>query len=70
MSLAAQQPTLVSRKSPSIGFGRCSETRVRAPDILGVVDKFELVSGGGEMDHSEEAVGQLIVSGSDCAVDL
>lgn len=34
------------------------------------MDKFEPVSCGGEMDHSEEAVGQLIVSGSDCAVNL
>lgn len=37
---------------------------------LGGVDKFEPVSGGSEMDHSEEAVGQLIVSGGDGAVDL
>ena len=34
------------------------------------MDKFEPVSGGGEMDHSEEAVGQLIVSGGDGAVDF
>ncbi|TWH78271.1 hypothetical protein IQ25_04227, partial [Novosphingobium taihuense] len=32
-------------------------------NCLGGVDKFEPVSGGGEMDHPEEAVGQLIVSG-------
>lgn len=38
--------------------------------LLGGVDKFEPVSGGGEMDHSEKAVGQLIVSGGDGAVDL
>ncbi|TWH84519.1 hypothetical protein IQ25_02274, partial [Novosphingobium taihuense] len=37
---------------------------------LGGVDKFEPVSGGGEMDHPEEAVGQLIVSGGDGAVDF
>jgi hypothetical protein len=37
---------------------------------LGGVDKFEPVSGGGEIGHSEEAVGQLIVSGGDSAVDL
>ncbi|GEM_PF-2003698 len=37
---------------------------------LGGVDKFEPVSGGGEMDHSEEAVGQLIVSGGNGPVDL
>lgn len=37
---------------------------------LGCVRKLEPVSGGREMDHSEEAVGQLIVSGGDGAVDL
>ena len=37
---------------------------------LGGVDKFEPVSGGGEMNHSKEAVGQLIISSSDGAVDL
>jgi uncharacterized protein GlcG (DUF336 family) len=37
---------------------------------LGGVDKFEPVSGGGEMDHAEEAVGQLIVSGGNGPVDL
>lgn len=41
-----------------------------ASSMLGGVDKFEPVSGGGEMDHAEEAVGELIVSGSDGAVDL
>jgi hypothetical protein len=33
--------------------------------VLGGVDKFEPVSCGCEMDHSKEAVGQLIVSGGD-----
>ena len=37
---------------------------------LGGVDKFEPISCGGEMDHSEEAVGQLVVSGGNGAVDL
>ena len=37
---------------------------------LGGVDKFEPVSCGGEMDHAEEAVGQLIVAGCDGAIDL
>lgn len=37
---------------------------------LGGVDKFEPVSGGGEMDHTEEAVGKLVVSGRDGAVDF
>jgi len=39
-------------------------------DELGGVDKFEPVSGGGEMDHSEKAAGQLIVSAGNGAVDL
>ena len=39
-------------------------------NCLGGVDKFEPVSGGGKMDHSEEAVGQLIIPGGDGAVDL
>lgn len=30
--------------------------------ILGRVDKFEPVSGDGEMDHSKEAVGQLVAT--------
>ena len=34
------------------------------------MDKFEPVSGGSDMDHAEEAVGQLVVSGGDGAVDL
>jgi hypothetical protein len=38
--------------------------------MLGGVDKFEPVSGGGQMDHAEEAVGELIVSGGDGAVDF
>lgn len=34
------------------------------------MDKFEPVSGGGEMNHAEETVGKLVVSGCDGAVDL
>lgn len=34
------------------------------------MDKFEPVSGGRDMNHVEEAVGQLVVSGGGCAVDL
>lgn len=34
------------------------------------MDKFEPVSGGGEMDHAEEAAGQLVVAGGDSSVDL
>jgi hypothetical protein len=37
---------------------------------LGGVDKFEPVSGAGEMDHAEEAVGKLVVAGGDGAVDF
>ena len=37
---------------------------------LGGVDKFEPVSGGGDMDHAEEAVGELIIPGGDGAVDF
>lgn len=37
---------------------------------LGSVDKFDPVSGGSEMDHSEEAVCQLVVARRDGAVDL
>ncbi|WCP15805.1 Non-homologous end joining protein Ku [Sphingobium sp. AntQ-1] len=37
---------------------------------LGGVDKFEPVSGGGEMDHAEEAIGQLVVAGCDGTVDF
>jgi len=37
---------------------------------LGRVDKFEPVSGGGDMDHAEEAAGELVVAGGDGAVDL
>lgn len=43
---------------------------MKALRALGGVDKFEPVSGGGEMDHAEEAIGQLIVAGCDGAVDL
>ncbi len=37
---------------------------------LGGVDKFEPVSGGGKMDHSEKAVSQLIVTSGDGSVDF
>lgn len=40
------------------------------PHMLGGVDKFEPVSGGGDVDHAEEAVGKLVVAGGDGAVDL
>ena len=38
--------------------------------ILGGVDKFEPVSGGCDLDHSEEAVSQFILLGRHGAVDL
>lgn len=44
--------------------------RGQHPYVLGGVDKFEPVSGAGEMDHSEEAVGQLVIAGGDGAVDF
>jgi uncharacterized protein GlcG (DUF336 family) len=34
------------------------------------VDKFEPVSGGGDVDHAEEAFGELIISGGNGAVDF
>ncbi|WP_371136482.1 hypothetical protein [Novosphingobium sp.] len=34
------------------------------------MDKFKPVSGGDETDHSEKAVGRLIVSGGDSAANL
>lgn len=37
---------------------------------LGSVDKFEPVSGGCEIDHSEEAVGKLVIAGGDGPVDF
>lgn len=37
---------------------------------LGGVDKFEPVSGGSEMHHTEEAIGQLVVARGDGAVDF
>lgn len=38
--------------------------------MLGGVDKFEPVFGGGDMDHAEEAFGELIVAGGNSAVDF
>ena len=37
---------------------------------LGRVDKFDAMSGGCEIEHSEEATGELIVAASDGAADL
>jgi hypothetical protein len=34
------------------------------------VDKFEPVSGGGDVNHAEEAFGELIISSGDGAVDF
>lgn len=34
------------------------------------MDKFEPVSGGGQVEHAEKALGQLVVAGGDGAVDL
>ena len=38
--------------------------------MLGGVDKFEPVSGGGEVDHAEEAAGELVVARGDGTIDL
>jgi len=37
---------------------------------LGGVDNFEPVFGGREVDHAEEAAGELVVAGGDGTVDL
>lgn len=34
------------------------------------MDKFEPVSGSGEMDHAKEAVRAIVIAGGDGAVDL
>jgi hypothetical protein len=34
------------------------------------VDEFKQVSGGSDLDHAEEALGELVVSGGDGAIDL
>ena len=47
-----------------------SQNYISAKVVLGGVDKFEPVSGGGDMDHAEEAVGELVVAGGDGAVDF
>jgi len=43
---------------------------IRSNFRLGRVDKFEPISDCGEMEHTEEALGELVVSGGDGAVDL
>ncbi|SNS87344.1 hypothetical protein SAMN06295912_12053 [Sphingomonas laterariae] len=47
-----------------------SDSAALEGDMLGDVDKFEPVSGGGEMDHAEEAAGKLVVARRDGAIDL
>ena len=37
---------------------------------LGCVDKFEPISGCGEVDHAEAAAGQLVIAGGNGPVDL
>ena len=37
---------------------------------LGGVDKFGPVSGGGKMDHAEEAFGKWVIAGGDGPVDF
>ena len=38
--------------------------------LLGGVDKFEPISGGGDMNHAEEAFGELVIAGCDGSVDF
>lgn len=38
--------------------------------LLGGVDKFEPVSGGGEVDYAEEAAGELVIAGGDGPIDF
>lgn len=38
--------------------------------MLSGVDKFKPIFGGGEVGHSKEAIGRLVVSGGDSAIDL
>lgn len=42
----------------------------KAKRCLGGVDKFEPVSGGGDVNHTEEAFGELVVAGCDGAVNF
>jgi len=42
----------------------------RIQQRLGGVDKFEPVSGGSDVNHAEEAFGELIISGCYGAVDF
>ena len=41
-----------------------------ATSALGGVDEFEQVAGGSDLDHAEEALGELVVSGGDRSIDL
>ncbi len=40
-----------------------------SPMLLGSVDDFEPVSCGGNMNHADETLGELVVSGGNGAVD-
>ncbi len=44
--------------------------RYKIVQELGGVDKFEPVSGRCDVNHAEEAFGELVVSGCDGAVDF
>jgi len=54
------------RQARCVGEEPSARTRGR----LDGVDKFEPVSGCGDMDHTEEAFGELVVSGGDGSVDF
>ena len=51
---------------------RCLRLRalVHLVPRLGCVDKFEPLSGGGELSHAEKAVGKVVIAGGDGTVDL
>lgn len=44
--------------------------QIQRPSALGGVDKFEPVSCGSDVDHAEEALGELVITGGDGAVDF
>ena len=54
----------------ALSIPNCGHLFILAFRSLGGVDKFEPVSCGGEVDHAEEAAGELVVAGGDGRVDL
>ncbi len=63
------------KKGVANGWSPVSKTFVslwlRTPaNYLGGVDKFEPVPCGSDVDHAEEALGELVIAGGDGAVDF